>query len=118
MASKSETKKPDVQVGNELDQLAQAAEEAALKEAGVGANPAGETAPEGMGETETAKEYPPIVRKQANRLLRLFQLPPGHEGRAERIAEYQVALARNGVNPPADEEQTRALIREVGEYHG
>lgn len=105
MASKSETKKPDVQVGNELDQLAQAAEEAALRGAGAGVAQGG-------------KEYPPIVRKQANRLLRLFQLPPGHEGRAERIAEYQIALARNGVNPPADEEQTCALIREVGEYHG
>lgn len=113
MASKSETKKPDVQVGNELDQLAQAAEEAALKEAGLEAQGKNTDSLEKL-----AKEYPPIVSKQADRLLRLFQLPPGHEGRAERIAEYQVALARNGVAPPADEEQTRALIREVGGYHG
>lgn len=105
MASKSEQKRLDAQVGQELEHLTQAAEDAALREAGVGAD-------------QEVKEYPPIVRKQLNRLLRLFQLPPGHEGRAERIAEYQVSLARNGVNPPADEEQTRALIREVGEYHG
>jgi len=113
MASKSETKKSETQVGQELEQLAQAAEEAALGEAGREAQGKKADTLE-----ELTKEYPPIVRKQANRLLRLFQLPVGHEGRAERIAEYQVALAKNGVNPPTDEAATRALIREVGEYNG
>lgn len=110
MASKSETKKLDGQVGNELDQLEAAA---GVTEVTTGYVVVVEPPP------TVVKEYPPIVRKQANRLLRLFQLQPGHEGRAERIAEYQLALSQNGVkNPPVDIETTYALIREVGEYHG
>lgn len=114
MANKSKTKKLDGQVGDELNQLEAAAEDFALKEAGVKAQG---NVIENMDQLD--KEYPPIVRKQANRLLRLFQLQPGHEGRAERIAEYQLALSQNGVKaPPVDIETAYALIREVGEYHG
>lgn len=111
MASKSETKKSDGQIGTELDQLEAAA---GVTEVTTGYVVVVEPPP-----PVEVKEYPPIVRKQANRLLRLFQLQPGHEGRAERIAEYQLALSQNGVkNPPVDIETAYALIREVGEYHG
>lgn len=123
MASKSETKRLDGQVGNELDQLEAAA---GVTAESIGVDPGGVTEVRTTGYVvvvgpppTVAKEYPPIVRKQANRLLRLFQLQPGHEGRAERIAEYQLALSQNGVkNPPVDIETAYALVREVGEYHG
>lgn len=65
------------------------------------------------------KEYPSIVRKQANRLKRLFELPFGHEGRGERIAEYRAALQRNGVeNPPTNLIEACVLVTEVGEFNG
>lgn len=123
MASKLDIKKLDGQVGDELDQLEEAAgvtaESLGVDPGGVTEDPAGESLAQDNGLLTAATEYTPIVRKQANRLLRLFQLPPGHEGRAERIAEYQLALSQNGVkNPPVDIETAYALIREVGEYNG
>ena len=65
------------------------------------------------------KEWPLIVRKQANRLKRLFELPFGHEGREESIEEYRAALQRNGVeNPPTNLNEACAFITEVGEFNG
>ena len=102
MVSKSEQKRLE----------AQGAADAATTEA-VQEDPAGVT------ELEAPKEYPPIVRKQADRLLKLFQLPEGHEGRKERIAEYQAALVRSGIEePPLTLLGAQLLVDEAGEYRG
>ena len=117
-------KKTEVQAGEELEQLAAAAEKQAADEAGLST----------LGEVKvdptvdptmlaspppTIKEYPQIVRKQANRLLRLFELPEDHPGRNERIKEYQDALVRNGVEePPLTLLGAQLFVEEVGEYHG
>ena len=110
------TKKPEAQVGEELEQLAAAAEQQAAEEAGL----PGTEAQQDEEEVQVlVKEYPPIVRKQADRLLRLFELPEGHPGRNERIKEYQDALVRNGVEePPLTLLDTRLFVDEIGEYHG
>jgi len=111
-------KKPEAQVGEELEQLAAAAEQQAAEEAGLSTldetkvdNPA-EDPPED-------KESPPIVRKQADRLLRLFDLPEDHPGRNERVKEYQDALVRNGIeSPPRTRLEAHLFVSAVGEYHG
>ena len=109
-------KKPEAQVGEELEQLAAAAEQQAAEEAGL------TSTDEQQGEEEVrvlVKEYPPIVRKQADRLLRLFELPEGHPGRNERIKEYQDALVRNGIeSPPRTRLEAHLFVSAVGEYHG
>lgn len=116
-------KKPEAQVGEELEQLAAAAEQQAAEEAGLSTldeikvdNPADEQ----PGEVQVlVRDYPPIVRKQANRLLRLFELTEDHPGRNERIKEYQDALVRNGVEePPSTLRGTQLFVDEIGEYRG
>lgn len=117
MAGKSEQKK----IGEELEQLAAAAEQQAAEEAGLSTldetkvdNPA-----EDPATPPSAKIYPLIARKQASRLLRLFELPEDHPGRNERIKEYQDALVRNGVEePPLTLLDARLFVDEIGEYHG
>lgn len=110
------TKKPEAQVGEELEQLAAAAEQQAAEEAGLSDTEAQQEEEEVQ---VLVKEYPPIVRKQADRLLRLFELPEGHPGRNERIKEYQDALVRNGVEePPLTLLDARLFVDEIGEYHG
>ena len=107
-------KKPEAQVGEELEQLAAAAEQQAAEEAGLPGTEAQQD--EDLSE---GKEYPPIVRKQADRLLRLFDLPEDHPGRNERIKEYQDALVRNGIeSPPRTRLEAHLFVSAVGEYHG
>ena len=109
-------KKPEAQVGEELEQLAAAAEQQAAEEAVLPDTKAQQDEEEVQ---VLVKEYPPIVRKQADRLLRLFELPEGHPGRNERIKEYQDALVRNGVEePPLTLLDARLFVDEIGEYHG
>lgn len=111
------TKKPEAQVVEELEQLAAAAEQQAAEEAGLSDAEEQQAAEEEV--QVLVRDYPPIVRKQANRLLRLFELPEGHPGRNERIKEYQDALVRNGVEePPLTLLDARLFIDEIGEYHG
>ena len=119
------TKKPEAQVGEELEQLAAAAEKQAADEAGlstldeVKVDNTEPTAPTTHSAPPPIKEYPAIVRKQANRLLRLFELPEDHPGRNERIKEYQDALVRNGVEePPSTLRGTQLFVDEIGEYRG
>ena len=65
------------------------------------------------------KEYPLIVRKQANRLAGLFRLAEGHEGVQEARQRYRDALKRNGIDePPKNLEEAVTLIKEVGEFNG
>ena len=110
------TKKPEAQVVEELEQLAAAAEQQAAEEAVLPDTKAQQDEEEVQ---VLVKEYPPIVRKQADRLLRLFELPEGHPGRNERIKEYQDALVRNGVEePPLTLLDTRLFVDEIGEYRG
>ena len=110
------TKKPEAQVGEELEQLAAAAEQQAAEEAVLPDTKAQQDEEEVQ---VLVKEYPPIVRKQADRLLRLFELPEGHPGRNERVKEYQDALVRNGVeDPPLTLLDARLFVDEIGEYHG
>ena len=118
-------KKPEVQAGEELEQLAAAAEKQAADEAGlstldeVKVDNTEPTAPTTHSAPPPVKEYPAIVRKQADRLLRLFKLPEDHPGRNERIKEYQDALVRNGVEePPLTLLGAQLFVEEVGEYHG
>lgn len=106
-------RKPEAQVGEEREQLAAAAKRRAAREDGS------TTTTELMMVQPTVKEYPPIVRKQADRLLRLFDLPEDHPGRNERIKEYQDALVRNGVeDPPLTLLDAQLFVEEIGEYHG
>lgn len=107
-------KKTDVQIGEELEQLAAAAEKQPAEEAGL----LGIDGRQGEAQV-LVRDYPPIVRKQADRLLRLFELPEGHPGRNERIKEYQDALVRNGVDePPLTLLDVQLFVEEVGKQHG
>lgn len=100
-------------VGEEPEQLAAAAKRRAAREDGS------TTTTELMMVQPTVKEYAPIVRKQANRLLRLFELTEDHPGRNERIKEYQDALVRNGVEePPSTLRGAQLFVDEIGEYRG
>lgn len=109
-------KKPEAQVGEELEQLAAAAEQQAAEEAVLPDTKAQQDEEEVQ---VLVKEYPPIVRKQADRLLRLFELPEDHPGRNERIKEYQDALVRNGIeSPPRTRLEAHLFVSAVGEYHG
>ena len=109
-------KKPEAQVGEELEQLAAATEQQAAEEAVLPDTKAQQDEEEVQ---VLVIEYPPIVRNQADRLLRLFELPEGHPGRNERIKEYQDALVRNGIeSPPRTRLEAHLFISAVGEYHG
>ena len=111
-------KKPEAQVGEELEQLAAATEQQAAEEAGLSTSEKDKV--DNPADVQVlVRDYPPIVRKQADRLLRLFDLPEDHPGRNERIKEYQDALVRNGVEePPLTLLDTRLFVDEIGEYHG
>mgnify|MGYP000973179788 CR=1 FL=1 len=64
-------------------------------------------------------EYPLIVKKQAKRLLGLFNLPEDHPGRDESIREYQGSLMKKGIeNPPINRREAEEFYSLTGEFHG
>jgi hypothetical protein len=64
-------------------------------------------------------ECPLIVKKQAKRLLGLFNLPEDYPGRNESILKYQESLREKGVeNPPINKQDAEEFYKLTGEFHG